>query len=133
MKLEEITSALKKAFERDDVKKAVLGGCWYDLNMLTGIDSTGFCHAATEVIFRLNGGKDKWKVRSIKFSENWSYGTHYFLRYKSNNKEFDISRNQFEERNIIMRYDLSIVSNLRNTSNEARVLARMAGLGELPK
>lgn len=60
MKLEEIIGKLKAAFQNDEVKAAVLDKEWLIKNNDTGIDSTGFCYAACEVIYRLDGGKDKW-------------------------------------------------------------------------
>lgn len=50
--VDEIIEKLKLAFVKDDVKKEVFDSEWYEKNIATGIDSTGFCYAACEVIYR---------------------------------------------------------------------------------
>ena len=132
MELKKIINALHSAFERNDVKEAVLDDYWYKLNIKTGIHSTGFCFAASEVIYRLNG-KNNWKVFSLKDPEHWNNGTHYFLKKRQSKEILDITRNQYEERNIEIPYNLGKGRGLRNISNKANTLAKMAGLGVLPK
>lgn len=132
MELPTIITALKKAFKRNDVKEAVLYDYWYNLNIETRIHSTGFCFAATEVIYRLNG-KDNWKILSLKDPDHWSNGNHYFLENRHSKEILDITRDQYEERSIEIPYDLGKGRGLRNISNKAKTLAKMAGLGVLPR
>jgi hypothetical protein len=132
MELDVIIAALESAFERTDVKKAVLDEDWYSLNIESGIHTTGFCFAASEVIYRLNG-KGNWKVVSLKDPDHWNNGTHYFLKNRNSGEIFDVTRNQYEERGIEIPYDLGKGRGLRNISNKAKTLSQMAGLGELPK
>ncbi|MTI19785.1 hypothetical protein E1176_02000 [Fulvivirga sp. RKSG066] len=132
MELTTIISALHNAFERNEIKEAVLDDYWYKLNIKTGIHSTGFCFAASEVIYRLNG-KDNWKVLSLKDPDHWNNGTHYFLENRHSKEILDITRNQYEERRIEIPYDLGKGRGLRNVSNKAKTLAQMAGLGVLPR
>jgi len=54
---DEIIEKIKLVYVKDDVKKEVLDSEWYEKNIATGIDLTGFCYAACEVIYRLTGGK----------------------------------------------------------------------------
>ena len=84
MNLEEIIKILRAAFERDDVKRAVLDTERYTLNIQTAIHSTGFCFTASEVIFRLTGGKENWNIKRIVDPKDWNNGTHYFLVNKQN-------------------------------------------------
>jgi len=131
MELDIIIVALKKAFKSEEIKKAVLDDHWYRLNIKTGIHSTGFCFAASEVIFRLNGGTDNWKVVYLKDPDHWNNGTHYFLENKHENTILDITRCQYEERGIKIPYDLGKGRGLMKISKKARILAKLAGLGEL--
>jgi hypothetical protein len=131
MELDLIILALQNAFEKQEVKEAVLDDYWYKLNKETGIHSTGFCFAASEVIYRLNGKTNNWKVVYLKDPGHWNNGTHYFLVSKHNEKVLDITSSQYEERGIEIPYELGKGTGLRNISNKARTLSRMAGLGEL--
>jgi hypothetical protein len=104
----------------------------YSLNIESGIHTTGFCFAASEVIYRLNG-KENWKVVSLKDPDHWNNGTPYFLKNRNSDEILDVTRNQYEERGIEIPYDLGKGRGLRNISNKAKTLSQMAGLGDLSK
>ena len=131
MELEYIIQSLQKAFEDENVKKAVLDDNWYQLNKKSGIHSTGFCFASAEVIFRLAGGRKTWMVKRILDPKDWNYGSHYYIQHKESGDILDITSNQYEEREIEIPYHLGKGTGLRNISNKAKILAKMAGLGEL--
>jgi hypothetical protein len=131
MELDEITLALQNSFEREEVKKAVLDDYWYNLNIKSSIHTTGFCFAASEVIYRLNGGTNNWKVVCLRDPVHWNNGTHYFLISKHNGKILDVTRSQYEDREIKIPHELGKGTGLRNISRKAKALALMAGLGEL--
>ena len=129
MALDEIILRLKEAFEKDDVKKAVLKHEWYEKNIESGIHSTGFCYAASEVIYRLTGGKEKWK--KIAISENkWEHGGHCFLENKETGERLDITDDQYKSQNITIPYDEGKPGGFRTKDfgNKARLLAEMAEL-----
>lgn len=50
-----IIDKLKAAFKDPEVKKNVLDSDWYEKNIKSGLDSTGFCFYATETLYRLTG------------------------------------------------------------------------------
>lgn len=131
MQESKIINMLKEAFKDDKIKRQVLDSNWYQLNIERGIDSTGFCFSASEVLYRLTGGTQIWMVKRLIDPTNWNQGTHYFLLRKSNNEIVDITSNQFTERGIQIPYERGRGTGLRNISNKARFLARLAGLGEL--
>lgn len=131
MELDEIITALQTAFEKMEVKEIVLDKYWHNLNIETGIHTTGFCFAASEVIYRLNGGKINWTIKRIIDPSDWNNGTHYFLQSKNNNEILDVTSSQYERRNIVIPYHLAKGTGLHNVSNKARLLARLSGLGEL--
>ena len=131
MKEEEIIKRLKAVFGRDEVKKEVLDEYWYNLNIEFGIDETGYCYAASEVLYRLTGGNEKWQIKFLKDPDYWSNGTHYFLKRRSNGDFVDITSEQYTERGISVPYFHGKGRGLQNISNKARALARYAGLGEL--
>jgi hypothetical protein len=125
--LDEIIAKLKIAFTKDDVKKAVIKPEWYPDNIKYGIDSLGFCYAATEVIYRLCGGKEKWKVMSIS-SKDWADGSHYYLQDKNTNEILDITADQYTARGISIPYALGNGKGYRfGVSNQARKLAEAIG------
>lgn len=134
MELDEIILKLKKAFERDEVKKAVLKPEWYTKNKESGINSTGFCYAATEVIYRLTGGKEKWK--KVAISENkWEHGGHCFLENKETGSILDITDDQYKSQQIDIPYKFGCPGGFYpvKPKSKARILAQMAGLEDILK
>jgi len=128
MNLEEIISKLKEAFTQDEVKSRVLNQEWRARNQDNGIDSTGFCYAASEVIYRLDGGKQNWKKVSIS-EQDWNLGGHCYLINKQTNEILDITSDQYG--NIIIPYELGRAGGFRQVSGKARILSILAGLGEI--
>lgn len=140
MNEKQIIEILRKAFTDDNIKRKVLEPCWYQLNIERGIDSTGFCFAASEVLFRLTGGTQTWQINYLKDPTHWNQGTHYFLRRRqcngnvdrtTNENIVDITANQYTERNIEIPYKIGRGRGLQRISIKARLLARLSGLGEL--
>lgn len=129
--LEGIIHVLTSAFEREDVKLAVLDEPWLTLNQQTGIHSTGFCYSASEVIYRLMGETQIWKVNKIIDPTHWKNGTHYFLLHRASNQGVDITSSQYEARGIVIPYDLAMGGSFRRVSRKARLLAQMSNLGNL--
>jgi hypothetical protein len=127
----EIIRILQTAFENDNIKRQVLEPNWYQLNIETGIASTGFCFSASEVLYRLTGQTQIWMLKSINDPGKWNNGTHYFLMRRQNNEIVDITSDQYTRREIVVPYQLAKGKGLRNVSNKARLLARLSGLGEL--
>ena len=126
-----IINMLRNSFSDDNIKQQVLDVNWYQLNIKTGIHSTGFCFYASEVLFRLTGGNHIWQVRYIQDPTHWRNGTHYFLKRRANNEVVDITADQYTERGIIIPYCDGRGNRFRLISNKARCLARLSGLGEL--
>jgi hypothetical protein len=126
-----VINQLLIAFCNEEIKRQVLEPVWFQLNIETGIHSTGFCFSASEVIYLLTGGSEIWMVKSLKDPDQWDNGTHYFLMRKSDNEIIDITADQYTKRNITIPYQLAKGKGLRNISNKARMLARLAGLGDL--
>lgn len=132
MELEYIIEQLQKAFETESIKEVVVDSNWLAINKETGINSTGFCFAASEVIYRLTGGSDIWTVKRLSNIDNlWDGGTHYFLEKKSNKEILDITSDQYTKRGITVPYELAKGTGLRNVSKKARLLAELSGLGKL--
>lgn len=129
MKLDEILSKLDQAFNRDDVKKAVLKPEWYIKNIESGINSTGFCYIANEVIYHLNGGFNKWQVVMIS-KKNWEHGSHWYLINDSTGKSLDITCDQYTFKRIRIPYELGKASGFltKGLSKRAKLLAEMADL-----
>ena len=129
MELREIISKLQEAFKRDDVKKAVLGSDWYKKNLDSGIHSTGFCYAASEVIYRLDGGKEKWKKVAIS-EANWTLGGHCYLENKLTGDILDITAEQYLLMDIEIPYNKGKGGGFRTNDfgNKAKLLAEMSGL-----
>ena len=127
--LNEIIQRLKKSFEDDSIKRAVLDSDWYEKNINSGIHSTGFCYAASEVIYRLTGGKDKWKKIAIS-KDKWELGGHCFLENKESGEILDITSDQYALRNIIIPYDKGKAGGFRTKDFgvKANKLAKMTGL-----
>jgi hypothetical protein len=65
MELEYIIEQLQKAFDTESIKETVVDSHWLTINKETGINSTGFCFAASEVIYRLTGGSEIWTVKRL--------------------------------------------------------------------
>ena len=128
MNIEEIISKLEVAFTLEEVKSKVLQPEWLDKNHTSGIDSTGFCYAASEVIYRLNGGKENWKKVSIS-KRDWELGGHCYLINKESNEILDITSSQYGD--ITIPYNLGRAGGFRQVSERARILSRLAGLGEI--
>jgi len=131
MNEKEIINILRNSFSNDTIKRQILDESWYHQNIDSGIDSTGFCFVASEVLYRLTGGKNNWQVVSINDPKDWNNGTHYFLKRKLNSEIVDITEDQYTSRDIIIPYSLGRGGGLRFVSNKARLLARLSGLGEL--
>jgi len=127
----QIIEILKKSFADDDIKRQVLDENWYNLNIENNIDSTGFCFAASEILYRMTGGKSVWKIISINDPNDWNNGTHYFLLRKSNNEIIDITANQYTDRGIEIPYEKGKARGLRFVSRKAKLLSRLSDLGEL--
>lgn len=129
MTLDEIILKLKQAFEDDNVKRVVLEPEWYKKNVESGIHSIGFCYAASEVIYRLNGGKDKWKKVAIS-KNNWELGGHCYLENKETGEKLDITDDQYTLKNIEIPFDKGRAGGFRTKDfgNKARLLANLAGL-----
>jgi len=70
-----VIDSLQKAFECDDIKEKVLKPEWLLKNRESGIHSTGFCYAASEVIYRLTGGSAMW-IRMAISKNDWIHGGH---------------------------------------------------------
>ncbi len=132
MELNEIILKLEEAFKRDDVKKAVLAPKWYERNIDNKIDSMGFCYAASEVIFRLNGGKETWKKVSIS-EKKWDLGGHCYLENIETGEILDITNQQYTSKDIEIPYDKAVygIFQTKDFGNDARKLAEMSGLIEL--
>ena len=128
--LDQIIKQLKVAFIKEDVKKAILKPEWFEKNINSQVHSTGFCYAASEVIYRLSGGEKNWKKVSIAESE-WDHGGHFYLINKKTNEILDISSDQYTEHNIYIPYELGKVGGFRALTNSAKKLSELAGLGEL--
>ena len=132
MELEYIIAQLQKAFDIENIKEEVVDSNWLAINKETGINSTGFCFAASEVIYRLTGGSNTWTIKRLSNIDNlWNGGTHYFLERKSNKEILDITSDQYTKRGITIPYELSKGTGLRSVSKKARLLAKLSGLGEL--
>lgn len=131
MNLEEIVSKLKEAFKRNNVKKAVLKPDWYEKNIKSGIHSVGFCYAASEVIYRLTGGKEKWKKIAIS-EKDWNLGGHCYLENKETGDRLDITADQYESANIDIPYEKGKGGGFRTKDfgKKAKILAKMTGLIE---
>ena len=127
----EIINTLRNAFTDDNIKRQVLEPCWYQFNITWGIHSTGFCFAASEVLYRLTGENQIWMVKRLIDPTNWNNGTHYFLMRRKDNQIIDLTSDQYTERGIEIPYQHGRGCGLRNVSNKARLLARLSGLGEL--
>lgn len=127
----DIINILRNSFSNDNIKQQVLEENWYLKNIDSGIDSTGFCFSASEVLYRMTGGTNVWQVVSISDPRDWNNGTHYFLKRRENNEIVDITADQYILRGINIPYEIGRGRGLRFISNKARLLARLSGLGEL--
>ena len=127
----EIIDILREAFSNDTIKREVLDENWYQKNIESSIDSTGFCFASSEILYRLTGGTTSWQVASINDPRDWHNGTHYFLKRRHNGEIIDITADQYTFRGITIPYEIGRGRGLRFISKKARILARLSGLGEL--
>jgi len=100
----DIINILRNSFSNDTIKRQVLDENWYQENINNGIDSTGFCFAASEVLHRLTGGTIIWQVVSINDPRDWNNGTHYFLKRRQNSELVDITADQYTSRGINIPY-----------------------------
>jgi len=121
---------LKAAFCNDKVKHSVLKPEWLKKNIASKVHSTGFCYAASEVIYRLNGGKENWKKVSIAESK-WEHCGHCYLVNKITNEILDITSDQYIEHNISIPYKLGKAGGFRALTKSAIKLSELAGLGDL--
>jgi hypothetical protein len=117
---------LKEAFKNHEIKLNVLDKEWYDLNIKTGINSTGFCFYASEVIYKLCGGKKYWILKRIP-KEVFPEGPHYFLFNKITKEILDVTEDQYTKRDIKIPYDKGIGRGIQNTSKKAKKLAEYIG------
>lgn len=131
MNLNDIIDKLQIAFKNDEVKKQILDTYWLNMNIQTGINSTGFCFSASEVIYRLCGGKENWIMKSIIDPRDWNNGTHYFLVNKQSQEILDVTSEQYTLRGIEIPYHLGKGKGLRNVSKKARLLAELAELDNI--
>ncbi|MFT6638808.1 MAG: hypothetical protein ACJAYP_001394 [Flavobacterium sp.] len=131
MEIEEIIKKLKVAFEKTEVKEQVLDAYWLQLNLNSGIHTTGFCFSASEIIYRLTGGKEKWLIKSINDPKDWNNGTHYFLQDKETEEVLDITSSQYTERGIVIPYEKGKARGLQRVSIKAKKLIELTDLGEL--
>ncbi len=127
----QIIELLRNTFNNDEIKREVLDDEWYELNIESGINSTGFCFSASEVLYRLTGGNDNWQIKYLQDPTHWENGTHYFLKRRANNEIVDITADQYTEIGVEIPYNLARGTGLRNISNKARILAQLSGIGEL--
>ena len=127
MDLQTIIENLRSSFQSIETKKKVVSTDWFEKNIDSNIDSTGFCFAASEVIYRLTGGKKVWFIKCIN-KKDWEYGPHYFLEKKENNQLLDITANQYLEKGISIPYELGKAKGLRCISKKAQILASSCGL-----
>lgn len=129
MEINEIINRLIASFSDEAIKKSVLKKEWYELNIKNGIDSTGFCYAASEIIYRLNGGKDVWKKVSISKAK-WEHGSHYYLIHKQTGEILDITSDQFTSIGIEIPYELGVGGGFmgKGLSKASKKLAIMAGI-----
>jgi hypothetical protein len=126
MELMEIVEKLKNSFRDKNIKKEVLDYNYYKDNLETGIDSFGFCYYACEVIYKLTGGKEKWKLICIRKSDWKEGGPHIFLKDRKTGEILDITSEQYTLRKIEIPYDLGKGFGLRNVSKKAKKLAKLA-------
>jgi len=123
--LKNICDKLLEAFKSEEVKKEVLDDNWYIVNKQKQIDSAGFCFYASEVIYRLTGGKDNWYIKKIS-KEDWELGPHYFLQNKHTNEILDITYDQYGK-DIKIPYELGKGRGLQQVSIKAKKLANYIG------
>jgi hypothetical protein len=123
--LDNILNKLQEAFKSEDVKKTVLDGMWYKKNKEKEIDSIGFCFFASEVIYRLTGGKERWTLKRLS-NEVWPLGLHYFLYDKMNGKVLDVTADQYGS-DVKIPYELAKGRGLRCKSKRAILLAKCIG------
>lgn len=128
--IEEIKRKLLVSFKDENIKKAVLQPEWLKKNKINKIDSTGFCYSASEVIFRLNGGKENWKKVSISETV-WPDGGHCYLINKHTKERLDITKDQYESMGINIPYHLGVGGGFQKVSKAAIELACLSGLGKL--
>ena len=124
--LEEIINKLLDSFKSLEVKEQVLDKEWFDKNLESNIDSTGFCFYASEVIYRLFNGKERWTIKRIS-KEDFDEGPHYFLYDKLNNKILDITSDQYTKLDIKIPYEKGKGRGLQNISKKAKILANSIG------
>ena len=124
--LKELISKLKKSFKSKITKEQVLDPEWLEINIKNKIDSTGFCFYASEVIYRLTGGKNVWLIKKIA-KEVFPEGPHYFLQNKETKEILDITADQFTKLGINIPYEKGKGRGLQNISKSARKLANTIG------
>lgn len=115
---------LRESFKKEEVKKNVLDNVWYTKNKEKGIDSTGFCFYASEVVYRLTGGKSRWILKRIS-KDNWIFGPHYFLFDKITEQILDITADQYGVEKIP--YEKAKGRGLQRKSKKATLLALFVG------
>ena len=126
MPLEKLIEKLQLAFTNPNVKEAVLDQEWLEKNLQSGIDSTGFCFAACQVIYKCNGQKVKWLVKVIS-RKKWEYGSHYYLQNKQTNEILDVTKDQYIQKGISIPYELGKGVGIRGYS-KGIILAKHIGI-----
>lgn len=120
-----IIGKLRESFKNEEVKKNVLDPFWYAENKRNGIDSTGFCFYASEILYRLAGGKSRFKFVRIS-REDWPFfGPHYFLYDKLNDKIVDVTSDQYKCD--VIPYAKGKGRGLQRISNMAKLLSKYIG------
>jgi hypothetical protein len=126
--LETLISSLRYAFAKEEVKNAVVDAYWLAINRESGIDSTGFCLPASEVIYRLCGGKDKWQGMSIS-RKDWKHGGHVYLQDRTTGEILDITADQYTGKGLAIPYHLGKDRSFQDiSSDQAKKLAKAIGI-----
>ncbi len=126
MQLEDLIKAIRHSFTIPQVKKAVLDAEWFEKNNNSGVDSTGFCFAACQVIYKCSGQKEKWTIKIISRTL-WEYGSHYYLQDKITGEILDITSDQYSEKGISIPYTLGKGTGIRGYS-KGKILAGFLGV-----
>ena len=124
--ISKIISDLLVSFKNETIKRDVLDDEWYVVNKQNNVDSAGFCFYASEVIYRLTGGKDNWIIKRIS-EEDFREGPHYYLMSKIDNSILDITSDQYTKFGIEIPYEKGKGRGLQRVSIKARKLANYIG------
>lgn len=103
--MKELIQKVKESFKNEEVKLLLINkwiqpnDYWYNINKetsLLGIDSTGFCYLASELIYFETGKSSKWWFKQIISNKLPYNGHHFYLQDKLTNEMLDITSDQFE-------------------------------------